>query len=316
MIAALRKAVSGAAPPPPKKSATRKRVPAWVVGLLVVAIVAGGTWYVALRPWPWPEVRGQRSELRTQTPEAKPPTSDLRPPTSDIRGSGLSAVAKASSIAGIESSQQGGHSSGMATVAKASGIAGNKNPKPEVPDNKKLAKTHFQHGCDLLEAKSYDEAIDEFKQAVPLDRDGRLGYATRPEFGRACLERGTRALVSQDFAAAVPDLELAAKLLPKEAKVFSRLGAAWSGQKEWQRAVECYTTAIEIEHHALDYEARGKAYRAVRALDKAIADFRQSVTLDPKNASAYNNLCNVYLVKHDPQSAIREIQQGPANLPG
>ncbi len=127
--------------------------------------------------------------------------------------------------------------------------------------------------------------------------------------GKVYLERGTRALSNQDFVAAVPDLEQAAKFMPKEAKVFSRLGAAWSGQKRWDRAVESYTTAIQIEHDPLDYEARGNAYRTLGKLDSAIADFHRSVELDPKNARAYARLCDIYLDKHDPHSAMQEISK-------
>ena len=118
-----------------------------------------------------------------------------------------------------------------------------------------------------------------------------------------------QALRNQDFAAAVPDLEQAAKFMPNEAKVFSRLGAAWSGQNRWDRAVESYTTAIQIEHHPLDYQARGQAYLKLGRVDDAIADFHQSVKLDPKNAKAYAELCDIYLDKDDPQRAIQEISK-------
>ena len=127
--------------------------------------------------------------------------------------------------------------------------------------------------------------------------------------GDACLERGTQALSKLDFAAAVPDLEQAAKLMPKDAKVFSRLGAAWSGQNRWDRAVESYTKAIEIEHHPLDYMARGQAYRKLDRIDDAIADFQQSAELDPKNAKAYAELCDIYLDKEEPLRAIDEISK-------
>jgi tetratricopeptide (TPR) repeat protein len=127
--------------------------------------------------------------------------------------------------------------------------------------------------------------------------------------GQTFLERGRQDLGKSDFAAAVRDLEQAAKLLPKEAKVFSRLGAAWSGQKQWDRAVESYSAAIEIEHHPLDYMARGQAYRELQRPDAAVADFHRSVELDPNNAQAYADLCDIYLDKNDAESAIREINK-------
>ncbi|MGO9112210.1 MAG: protein kinase domain-containing protein, partial [Thermoguttaceae bacterium] len=135
------------------------------------------------------------------------------------------------------------------------------------------------------------------------------GDTDQVDRGNAYLERGTQALNRQDFVAAVPALEQAAKLMPEEAKVFSRLGSAWRGQKRWDRAVESYTMAIQIEHHPLDYEFRGQAYRALDKLDNAIADFHQSVKLDPKNAKAFAELCDIYLDKDDPKSAIHEVSE-------
>ena len=99
------------------------------------------------------------------------------------------------------------------------------------PAEEILVKKHFQHGCELLDAKKYDEAIKEFQQTILLDPDGTLGYVKRSEYGEAYMERGTLELHKEDFVAAVSDLEQAAKYLPNNAKVFSRLGAAWSGQK-------------------------------------------------------------------------------------
>ena len=173
----------------------------------------------------------------------------------------------------------------------------------------KIAKEHFQRGCELLQAKKYDEAVTEFQNALALDQDGKLGYARREEPGTAYLERGTLALRNSHFAAAMPDLERAAHLLPKEAKAFSRLGAAWTGQRRWDQAVKSLTTAIEIEHDAQDYDARGRAYRKLNLPEKAVADFHRAAELDPKIASAYAGLYDIYRDQNDLDRAIQEISK-------
>jgi tetratricopeptide (TPR) repeat protein len=182
------------------------------------------------------------------------------------------------------------------------------------PVEESLVKKHFQHGCELLDAKRYDEAIKEFTQTILLDPDGTLGYARRPEYGEAYMERGTQELHNENFVAAVPDLEQAAEFMPSNAKVFSRLGAAWSGQKRWDRAMENYTIAIQIEHDPVDYQARGQAYLNLDKLDNAIADFYQSVKLDPKNVRAYADMRYAYLGyaymgKKDPESAVQALNK-------
>ena len=55
--------------------------------------------------------------------------------------------------------------------------------------------------------------------------------------------------------------------------VFSRLGAALAAQKQWDKAVKSYSTAIEIASDSNDYLARGRAYLELKAADKAMADF-------------------------------------------
>ena len=78
--------------------------------------------------------------------------------------------------------------------------------------------------------------------------------------GEAYLASGTKALESKDFTTAATDLQRASKIRPRDARVFSRLGAAWLGQRQWERAVASYTSALEIEPYDNDYLARGRAY--------------------------------------------------------
>ncbi len=63
--------------------------------------------------------------------------------------------------------------------------------------------------------------------------------------GEALLESGFAALKNNDFVTAAADLEKASKLLPRNVRVFGRLGAAQFAQKQWQPALESYTTAIK-----------------------------------------------------------------------
>ncbi len=74
-------------------------------------------------------------------------------------------------------------------------------------------------------------------------RFGGRDIPTKPNITEAsaarptpCLESGTKALKARDFAAAAADLEKAAKLNPRDARIFSRLGAAWNGLENWDKA--------------------------------------------------------------------------------
>ena len=109
----------------------------------------------------------------------------------------------------------------------------------------------------------------------------------------------------------MPDLEQAAKSCLQEAKVFSRLGAAWSGQKRMGQS-----GGKLFKGHSKSNTTPGLSRPAGRLtgnsdkLDNAIADFQQSVELDPKNAQAYAELCDIYLDKDDPQTRDSRDRQG------
>ena len=78
--------------------------------------------------------------------------------------------------------------------------------------------------------------------------------------------------------------------------------------------METCSTAIQIEHDPVDYRARGQAYLELDKFDNAIADFHESVKLDPKNARAYADLGfaylgYAYLGKEDPESAVQALNK-------
>ncbi len=118
------------------------------------------------------------------------------------------------------------------------------------------------------------------------------------------LASGTEALENHDFARAAADLQRAGKLLPRNFHVFSRLGAALAAQNQWGEAVKSYSTAIEIAPDSNDYVARGRAYTELKAVDKAMDDFKAAVRTDPNNAKAYVELGDAYLDKDDLPRAI------------
>jgi tetratricopeptide (TPR) repeat protein len=127
--------------------------------------------------------------------------------------------------------------------------------------------------------------------------------------GETYLERGFTALKNKEFAAAVSDLQRASKLLPRDARVFSRLGAAWFAQEKWDQAIASYTAAIEIEPYDNDYLSRGRAYMELKSADQAIKDFAAAVRLNPSNAAAYVELGDACVDKDDAEQAIAAFSE-------
>jgi serine/threonine protein kinase/tetratricopeptide (TPR) repeat protein len=127
--------------------------------------------------------------------------------------------------------------------------------------------------------------------------------------GEKLLASAKAALEKRDFPTAVADLEKAHKFLPRNALVFSRLGAAWAGQERWEKAIENYTTAIELQPFDNDYFWRGEAYNQLKQADKAMADFLAAVRLNHNNARAYVELGDAYLDKDHLSHAIEAYSE-------
>ena len=64
-------------------------------------------------------------------------------------------------------------------------------------------------------------------------------------------------------------------------------GNAFHTRKEHARAVECYTSAIDLDpNDANAYIERGELYRAMGEMDKAEADFIKAASLTPQGNAA------------------------------
>ena len=69
-------------------------------------------------------------------------------------------------------------------------------------------------------------------------------------------------------------------------------------KKEYDKAIECYQKAIEINPDFADaYYNMGIAYRHKENYDKAIECYQKVIEIDPEDADAYNNMGVAYCQK-------------------
>ena len=88
-------------------------------------------------------------------------------------------------------------------------------------------------------------------------------------------------------------------------------------QKEYERAIEHYTKAIELKwdfHGA--YNNRGLAYHDKGDFDRAIEDYNMAIKLKPDYAGAYNNQGLAYHDKGDFDRAIKDFDTAIQLMPG
>ncbi|MCM1154970.1 MAG: tetratricopeptide repeat protein [Roseburia sp.] len=76
---------------------------------------------------------------------------------------------------------------------------------------------------------------------------------------------------------------------------YKRQGDRHCGLKEYEKAVESYSRAIDMQPNiAQFYKGRGYAYRNLGKYDEAVSDYNKAIELSPGYANAYNNRGFVY----------------------
>jgi len=96
----------------------------------------------------------------------------------------------------------------------------------------------------------------------------------------------------------------------KPAVVLNQGNMTNSGREEYDRVIDDYTKAIQIDPNNADvYHSRGFAYYNRREYDRAIADYTKAIQIDPKNAVTYNNRGAAYNNKGNYDLAIADLDQ-------
>ncbi|MFC2050431.1 tetratricopeptide repeat protein [Chloroflexota bacterium] len=84
-------------------------------------------------------------------------------------------------------------------------------------------------------------------------------------------------------------------------------GLEYEDIDEYDKAIACYTKAIELDpEDALYYRFRGHAYEDRGEYDEAIADYTRAIELDPESWSAYQARGNTYDSKGEYDKAIAD----------
>lgn len=84
----------------------------------------------------------------------------------------------------------------------------------------------------------------------------------------------------------------------------------WLWEKEavpFDTAIETFTQRIDQKPSAENYHLRGVAFLAHQQFEKAVADFDESLQMDPRNAGAMNNRAQVSYLKGDYNAAIQDF---------
>jgi lipoprotein NlpI len=87
-------------------------------------------------------------------------------------------------------------------------------------------------------------------------------------------------------------------------------GVEYDGKQDVDRAIADYSQAISIDpKYAVAYNNRGNMHSGKGDVGRAIADFSQAISLDPKYAMAYYNRGNSYSLNGDSDRAIADYSR-------
>lgn len=100
-----------------------------------------------------------------------------------------------------------------------------------------MSDVHKAKGNAAFQAGNFDEAIVHFTAGIEADPNNHVLYSNR-----------SAALASkQDFSAALEDAKKVVEIKADWPKGYSRLGAAYSGLREWDESITAYEKGIELD---------------------------------------------------------------------
>ena len=93
------------------------------------------------------------------------------------------------------------------------------------------------------------------------------------------------------YEKAIETYTLAIELNPNDYALYNNRGAAYHADGDLQKAIADYTKAAELNpYHFSAYNNRGAAFEDIGDIERAVADYRKALELDPDNKLAKDNL--------------------------
>ena len=138
--------------------------------------------------------------------------------------------------------------------------------------NNNYAEAFSNRGFVYLSTKLFGQAVKDFNRAIQLAPNNSWNYIYRAQ----CLR-------STDKAAALADFNKAVELAPNAIYVYSERGKFFEDEKDFSKALEDYTRAIELDKReevpALNLYNRAGVYQKMNMSGRAIDDYTRAIQL-------------------------------------
>jgi tetratricopeptide (TPR) repeat protein len=157
--------------------------------------------------------------------------------------------------------------------------------------------------------RMYNEAIVHFKEAVKQ----------KPNFSEAHMNLGAVYLELKSWDMAIPHFEATLEDIfyrtPEGA--YNNLGWAYYNKGEFQKALENYKKAVEINpRFAMAFNNMGMTYDRAENAEKAVSAFKTAIGLVPDFLEAHYNLGLVLARQKDKEGALKAFERVIEIAPG
>ena len=188
-------------------------------------------------------------------------------------------------------------------------------------EGNKRKKELYEVGCNFLDQKQYEAALDKFKETINIDpiyTEAHCGLG-RAYLGEAYLkledlekaEKGARDALDIDR-----NYELAKELLEKIKQKHKEHGDNYRHRKAYAEASISYQHAIRIDNKYKEaYNTLGIVYRNMKEYDKALTAYQKAIDIDDRCQVTHNNLSIVYRKIGEYAKAVSSLERAIAIKP-
>ena len=193
-------------------------------------------------------------------------------------------------------------------------------------------------GQFYFSSKDYSKALENYNKAIELNPNKADYYRTRAfiysynlvnleqaladyskiielnQSETAYSDRGNLYKRLKNYDAAIDDYNQALRIDPNNNFLYVSLALAYDDLKDYGKAVECYTKAINLGGGGLYYHWRGETYEKLNDNKKATADYKSAVEAftkeiaeEPLDEDNYEYRARVYMKLKDYKQAIQDF---------
>ncbi|GEM_PF-3729317 len=153
--------------------------------------------------------------------------------------------------------------------------------------NPQNADAHMWLAMTYEDLGDYKKAKEYFSKAVSLDPRYAVVYDVGSnKIESADIRRGWRKIDRGDYDKrgydqAITSFNLALKKNPRSAEAYVGLAIVWWYKKDYDKAIEYYSKAIEIEPKWEYFWSRGEVWRKKKDFERAVEDYNKVLELIP-----------------------------------